>query len=84
MDEPHIELNTFVKLKGLAPTGGQAKLLIRLGRVKVNGVVETRNRRKLTAKDAVEIDGKRLSVDQNLLRGISADSSAPVDAALPK
>lgn len=50
----YIELNAFVKIKGFAPTGGQAKLLIRSGVIKVNGEVETRNGKKLIASDIVE------------------------------
>lgn len=58
-----MELNVFLKLKGLAPTGGQAKLLIRSGAVKVNGVVETRNKKKLKAGDRVEIKGQEFLVE---------------------
>ena len=54
-----IELNAFVKLKKWATTGGQAKVLIRSGAVIVNGVVETRNKKKLVSGDVVEYDGKK-------------------------
>lgn len=57
MDD-YLELNAFIKMKGLAGTGGQAKLLIRSGVVKVNGEVETRNKRKLHKGDKVEVDSK--------------------------
>ncbi|HLD33148.1 MAG TPA: RNA-binding S4 domain-containing protein [Candidatus Nanoarchaeia archaeon] len=53
-----IELNTFIKIKNLATTGGQAKVLIRSGAVKVNGETETRNKKKLVVGDKVEVDGK--------------------------
>ena len=59
-----IELNTFVKLKGFATTGGRAKLLIRSGVVSVNGVVETRNKKKLVVGDKVQIEGKMFVVDE--------------------
>ena len=62
MDTPYIELNTFLKLKGFAQTGGQAKQLIRSEAVKVNGDVETRNKKKLIAGDMVEVGGKRLII----------------------
>ncbi|HZX45207.1 MAG TPA: RNA-binding S4 domain-containing protein [Candidatus Nanoarchaeia archaeon] len=45
----YIELNAFIKMKGFAATGGQAKVLIRSGAVKVNGQVDTRNKKKLTS-----------------------------------
>jgi ribosome-associated protein YbcJ (S4-like RNA binding protein) len=35
-----ITLNVALKLSGMAPTGGQAKVLIQSGQVKVNGIVE--------------------------------------------
>ena len=64
----YIELNTFLKIKNLAATGGQAKVLIRSGEVLVNDQVETRNRRKLVAGDKVEVNGKILVVEEELLK----------------
>ena len=66
MDQPYIELNAFVKIIRLASTGGQAKLLIRSGAVKVNGEVETRNKKKLTATDLVEAQGKKYIVGEHV------------------
>ncbi len=54
----YVELNTFVKLCGLASTGGQAKTLIRSGNILVNGISETRNRRKLIAGDKISYSKK--------------------------
>jgi len=53
-----IRLDQFLKLAGIAGTGGQAKLLIQAGEVNVNGEVETRRRRKLRAGDRVETRGE--------------------------
>lgn len=55
-------LDHFVKIVAEAGTGGQAKLLIQGGEVKVNGEVETHRRRKLTPGDVVEFAGKRHTV----------------------
>ena len=63
-----IELNSFLKVKGVAVTGGQAKLIIRAGSVTVNGEVETRNKKKLMAGDIVECLGKKYTVEEALLR----------------
>jgi len=63
----YIELNSFIKIRGLASTGGQAKLLIRSGKVLVNGSPETRNKRKLSAGDRVEVEGKEHVVSQDLV-----------------
>ena len=58
-----LELNTFLKMHNLASTGGQAKVLIRSGKVLVNGVVEMRNRKKLLAGDVVVVDGQQYVVE---------------------
>ena len=63
-----IELNVFLGKIGMAATGGQAKKTIRSGEVKVNGELETRNKRKLHAGDAVEYLGKKYIVNEELLR----------------
>lgn len=59
-------LDQFLKICGLVSTGGQAKLLIQGGEVKVNGVVETRRRKKLAADDVVELGGERAAVKDYL------------------
>jgi len=50
-----ISLNDVLKLSGLTGTGGQAKQLIQSGQVTVNGVVETRRKRKLREGDVVRV-----------------------------
>ncbi|MFN5892521.1 MAG: RNA-binding S4 domain-containing protein [Dolichospermum sp.] len=50
-----IKLDQFLKFIGITSTGGQAKLLILDGEVKVNGIVETRRGRKLGDDDIVTI-----------------------------
>jgi len=62
----YIELNAFIKVCGFASTGGQAKILIRSGAVKVNGQVETRNGKKLIASDIIEVQGKRYIVKDKI------------------
>lgn len=59
----YIELNTFLKIKNLASTGGQAKNLIRSGTIFVNDSVETRNKRKLINGDKVTYQSKIFVVD---------------------
>lgn len=63
-----IELNTFIKLKNCASTGGQAKLLIRSGEILVNGEVETRNRKKLQIGDEVKYKEKVYVVEEGVVR----------------
>lgn len=52
-----INLDQFLKWAGAVSTGGEAKLLINEGKVKVNGRVETRRSRKLSYGDVVELEG---------------------------
>ena len=61
-----IELNAFIKLIGIADTGGKAKQVIRSGVVYVNGVVETRNKKKLCADDVISVEGKEYVVGEVL------------------
>ena len=61
-----LRLDQFLKFSGIADTGGQAKLLIQSGEVKVNGERETRRRRKLVLGDVIEVDGKLYALDDFL------------------
>ena len=61
--ESYIKLDSFIKWQGLAETGGQAKLDIQDGLVRVNGKVETRRGRKLVQGDKVTYRGKTVLVE---------------------
>ncbi|MTJ09647.1 RNA-binding S4 domain-containing protein [Anabaena sp. UHCC 0204] len=61
-----IKLDQFLKFSGITSTGGQAKLMIIDGEVKVNGIVETRRGRKLVDDDQVTVAGKTLKVGEIL------------------
>lgn len=58
-----ITLGQFLKFKGIAQTGGQAKLMIQGGAVLLNGEVETRRGKKLVAGDRVTLGGQTFTVD---------------------
>jgi len=62
MEEETIKLEQFLKLAQVVATGGQAKMLIQSGAVRVNGAVETRRGRKLRPGDSVIVDGEELIV----------------------
>jgi ribosome-associated protein len=53
-----IELGQFLKWARVVQTGGQAKILIARGAVRVNGEVERRRRRTLRPGDVVEVEGR--------------------------
>lgn len=61
-----IRLDQFLKLNAMVGTGGQAKLLIQGGSVRVNGEIETRRRRKLHVGDVVEVDDQQLVVESEI------------------
>lgn len=56
--EHSIKLDQFIKWVGAVQTGGEAKLLIQDGRVKVNGKVELQRGRKLVEGDRVLLLGE--------------------------
>lgn len=59
----YIELNTFLKIKGVADSGGKAKHLIKSEKVKVNNEIETRNRKKLRNNDRINVNNQEFVVD---------------------
>lgn len=70
MSEPEPEpsticLDDYLKACGIAETGGQAKLMIQAGRVKLNGEVETRRRKKLVPGDVLHVDGKKFLIEED-------------------
>lgn len=66
LEREPLRLDQFLKLRRLVDTGGHAKLLIQGGKVRVNGQVETRRRRKLVVGDVVQVAGKAYSPDEFL------------------
>lgn len=54
--EEYIKLDSLLKFAGLAETGGMAKEIITLGKVKVNGEVCTQRGKKIRRGDEVLIE----------------------------
>lgn len=48
-----VELFKILKFEGIVGSGGEAKLVISDGQVRVNGEVETRRRRKMVSGDII-------------------------------
>jgi ribosome-associated protein len=69
-----LKLDQFLKLQGLVATGGEAKLRIQRGDVRVNGLVETRRGRQLCLGDAVSLDGR-----ERLVSRLSRERRRPAD-----
>ena len=57
-----IELIKLLKLLRIAESGGQAKMMVEDGEVKLNGNPESRKRAKLRPGDMVEIFGEKISI----------------------
>ncbi|MGC4004747.1 MAG: RNA-binding S4 domain-containing protein [Pirellulales bacterium] len=62
-ETPPLCLDQFLKLHGIAETGGQAKVMIQGGEVKLNGEIENRRRKKLVIGDVIEVEGQTFRVE---------------------
>jgi len=62
IDTEYIELDKLLKREDLASSGGEARYLISQGLARVNGVVETRKRRKLYPGDLVNFSDTEMQV----------------------
>jgi ribosome-associated protein len=51
-----VELVKILKFENLASSGGEAKHFIAQGLVRVNGIIETRKRKKIYPGDTIEMD----------------------------
>ncbi len=51
-------LDQFLKIQGWVDSGGQAKVAIQGGEVRVNGATEIRRRRQMAIGDQVEFQGR--------------------------
>ena len=49
-----VELFKILKFEGIVGSGGEAKMVISEGMVKLNGVVETQKRKKIVSGDVIE------------------------------
>ncbi|MDP2561847.1 RNA-binding S4 domain-containing protein [Psychrobium sp. 1_MG-2023] len=57
-----IELYKVLKIENLVEGGGEAKIRISQGEVMLNGLIETRKRKKVYHGDVVEYQGQLLKV----------------------
>lgn len=63
IETDYIKLDSFLKAIDAASSGGEAKILISDGVVRVNGTVEMRRGKKLYRGDRVEIAGRVFEVE---------------------
>ncbi|MEL0083806.1 MAG: RNA-binding S4 domain-containing protein [Gammaproteobacteria bacterium] len=57
-----LELYKVLKFEGLVASGGEAKLVIADGMVRLNGETETRKRKKVGAGDVIEFADEKLEL----------------------
>lgn len=62
IDSEFIRLDALLKFGGIAQTGGQAKVLVQSGKIKVNGELCTQRGKKMRPGDKAEGDDKILEV----------------------
>lgn len=57
-----VELYKILKFEGMVASGGEAKLMIEQGLVKVNDRVETRKRKKIIPGDVIEFNNEKFYI----------------------
>lgn len=57
-----IELQQLLKVLNFVQTGGEAKIVIAEGLVKINGEVETKRRKKLRKNDVMEYKNQTVRI----------------------
>ena len=62
LDYSPVELYKILKFEGLVSSGAEAKQVIAEGLVKVNGVIETRKRKKIIADDIIEFADTQIQI----------------------
>jgi ribosome-associated protein len=79
IDRLPISLIQAIKLAGWAEHGGEGKAWVDEGRIRVNGQIERRKRRKLQSGDTIEHeDGRRLKMKQRPSgAGVSEEHDTP-------
>jgi ribosome-associated protein len=60
-----VELFKILKFEGLASSGGEAKMAIGNGLVRVNGAVETQKRKQIVSGDVIEFNGEAFKISFN-------------------
>lgn len=62
LETDYIKLDQFLKLCGIAQTGGQAKMMIADGLVKVNDEVARQRGKKIRKNDKIQVDEEHLFI----------------------
>jgi ribosome-associated protein len=57
-----VELFKVLKFEGMVSSGGEAKVVIADGLVRLNGQVETQKRKKIVSGDIIEFAGEQIRI----------------------
>jgi|TARA_B110000908_G_scaffold102663_1_gene120996 ribosome-associated protein len=57
-----VELYKILKFEGMTGSGGEAKIAVANGLVTVNGVIETRKRKKIVSGDIIVFENEKMRV----------------------
>lgn len=57
-----VELYKILKFEGMAASGGEAKSVVEAGLVMVNGVIETRKRKKIVSGDVIDYQHEQYEI----------------------
>ncbi len=76
-----VELYKILKFEGLVANGGQAKVVVATGQVRVNGKVETQKRKKIVVGDTIEFNNKKMCI--KLALTVATEVSSPKTIAEP-
>jgi len=63
IETEYIKLDSLLKYTGIVETGGEGKLIVQEGKVKVNGEVCTQRGRKIRAGDVIEVGDTKFTVE---------------------
>lgn len=65
IETEYIRIDQLLKYANIAGTGGEAKILIKEGLVKVNGEIVTQRGKKIRHEDIVEFEDIKFTVIKN-------------------
>ena len=57
-----VELYKILKFESMVTSGGEAKMVITNGLVKLNGEIETQKRKKIVSGDIIEFNNEKLLI----------------------
>lgn len=64
--DEYIKLDSLLKFENIVMSGAEAKHIILLGLVKVNGEIETRRGKKIYNNDVVEYNGESFKIKSEI------------------